>query len=138
MTKSIKLTNLVMIDKSRPELGYADGRLASLKTESKVSAPARLRPTMAERQSNQAQIAALSLSIDNDLLALVGLIKRGRKDRAVIVCDLVARKKARMQSLVDQRNLILSKDAITDRPVNRPATTKTVVARKSFKRWGDK
>lgn len=132
------MAKLSSISKDRPDLGYADGRLPSLKTESKVSAPARLRPIMPERQSNQSQIAALSKSIDNDLLALVGLITRGRKDRAVIVCDLVTKKKARMQTLVDQRNAILSKESVADTPVHRPAASKVKIKVKSYKRWGDK
>lgn len=126
-----------LIDKSRPELGFADERLKSLKTESRVSDPARTRPRAPERQAIANQIASLSKSIDNDLLALVGLIKRGRKDRATIVCDLVARKRNRMLELINQRNLILAQKAEEDTPKTTPAKTKLVYNRKVYKRWSD-
>lgn len=127
-----------LIDKSRPDLGYADGRLASLKTESRVSAPARLKPLMPERQDLHKQIAALSKSIDNDLAALVGLIKRGRKDRAAIVCGIVDGKRKRMQTLIDKRNEILAGEASEPIPTNRKPSTTTQVKIKRFNRWADK
>lgn len=127
-----------LISKDRPDLGYADGRLASLKTESRVSEPARLKPLMPERQDLHKQIAALSKSIDNDLAALVGLIKRGRKDRAAIVCGIVEGKRKRMLTLIDKRNEILAGE--TSEPVvsNRKPATTTKVKTKRYARWSDK
>lgn len=126
-----------LISKDRPDLGYADGRLASLKTESRVSEPARLKPLMPERQDLHKQIAALSKSIDNDLAALVGLIKRGRKDRAVTVCGIVDSKRKRMQTLIDRRNAILAGDASEPTISNRKPSTTVRVAAKTYKRWSD-
>lgn len=127
-----------LISKDRPDLGYADGRLASLKTESRVSEPARLKPHMAERQDLHKQIAALSKSIDNDLAALVGLIKRGRKDRATIVCGIVDGKRKRMQVLIDKRNEILAGEASEPVPYNRKPSTTVKVAVKRYKQWSEK
>lgn len=140
MTKNIRQVTkpaLRPISKDRPDLGFPDGRLASLKTESRVSEPARLRPLMPERQDLHTQIAALSKSIDNDLAALVGLIKRGRKDRATIVCGIVDGKRKRMQTLIDKRNAILAGEASEPVPVNRKPSTSIKVKTKRFARWSD-
>lgn len=126
-----------LIAKDRPDLGYADGRLKSLKTESRVSDPARLKPHMQERQDLHKQIAALSKSIDNDLAALVGLITRGRKDRSMIVCRIIESKRQRMLQLVDKRNLILASDASQEQPVTRRPSSTVKVKTKRFARWSD-